>query len=119
MIAIVLFFLFLACMGVFLFVRILWMRKTAFYSGIVIFVLVIAANVFAFNQKNMRIHRNKGVVMIPAVSVRTSPDANSKELFQLHEGTVVKVRKTDGNWYEIEIINGSVGWLPKENIEII
>jgi tetratricopeptide (TPR) repeat protein len=118
-IAIVLFFLFLACMGVFLFVRILWMRKTAFYSGIVIFVLVIAANVFAFNQKNMRIHRNKGVVMIPAVSVRTSPDANSKELFQLHEGTVVKVRKTDGNWYEIEIINGSVGWLPKENIEII
>lgn len=118
-VSIVLFFLFLGCMGVYLFVRLLWMRKTAFYTGIVIFVLMIAANVFAFNQKNARIHRNNGVVMVPAVSIRTSPDPNSKELFQLHEGTTVKIRKTDGNWYEIEIANGSVGWIPKENIETI
>ncbi len=118
-IAIVLFFLFLGCMSIFLFVRILWMRKSAFYTGIVIFVLVIAANVFAFNQKNVRIHRNSAVIMAPAVSIRTSPDPNSKELFQLHEGTTVKIRKTDGDWHEIEIANGSVGWIPKEYIEII
>ena len=118
-IAIGLFFLFLGCMGIFLFVRILWMRKSAFYTGIVIFVLMIAANVFAFNQKNVRIHRNSAVIMAPAVSIRTSPDPNSKELFQLHEGTTVRIRKTDGDWYEIEIANGSVGWIPKDYIEII
>ena len=118
-IAIGLFFLFLGCMGIFLFVRILWMRKSAFYTGIVIFVLMIAANVFAFNQKNVRIHRNSAVIMAPAVSIRTSPDPNSKELFQLHEGTTVRIRKTDGDWYEIEIANGSVGWISKDYIEII
>ncbi|MGB4053843.1 MAG: SH3 domain-containing protein [Dysgonamonadaceae bacterium] len=118
-IAIVLFFLFLGCMGVFLFVRILWARKTAFYTGIVIFLLMIAANVFAFNQKNARIYRNSAVIMAPAVSIRTSPDSNSKELFQLHEGATVKIRKIDGDWYEIEIANGSVGWIPKDYIEII
>lgn len=106
-------------MGVFLFVRILWARKTAFYTGIVIFVLMIAANVFAFNQKNARIYRNSAVIMAPAVSIRTSPDSNSKELFQLHEGATVKIRKIDGDWYEIEIANGSVGWIPKDYIEII
>jgi uncharacterized protein YgiM (DUF1202 family) len=40
-------------------------------------------------------------------------------LFELHEGTKVKVRSSDGNWYEIEIANGSVGWTSKQNIEMI
>jgi hypothetical protein len=31
----------------------------------------------------------------------------------------VKIRNSDRNWYEIEIANGSVGWISKENVEII
>lgn len=118
-IAIVLFILFLLCFGMYLFVRILWLKKSAFYTGIVFFVLMICANIFAFNQKNLRVNRNTGIVLSAAISVTTSPDANSKELFQLHEGTKVTIRETEGNWYEIEIANGSVGWTQKETIEII
>ena len=63
---------------------------------------------------------SQGVVMMAAsASIMTSPDANSQELFRLHEGTKVKLNKTDGNWIEIEIANGSVGWTSKENVEII
>jgi len=40
-VAIILFVLFLICFGVYLFIRILWIRKTAFYSGIVFFILMI------------------------------------------------------------------------------
>ncbi|MGM2864648.1 SH3 domain-containing protein, partial [Bacillus cereus group sp. Bce021] len=46
----------------------------------------------------------------------TSPDVNSKELFRLHAGTKVKLNRTDGNWYEVEIANGSVGWTSKDNV---
>ncbi len=117
--AIGLFLLFLACVATFLFVRVLWLRKTAFYTGIVLLVLVIVANAFSFRQKDSRVHRNTAIVMAASASIMNSPDANSRELFRLHEGTKVKLNKTDGNWYEIEIANGSVGWTSKENIEII
>lgn len=117
--AVVFFIVFLSCIAAFLFVRRLWIRKTAFYAGIVIFVVVIVANVFAFSQKDDRINRNTAIVMAASASIMTSPDTNSQELFRLHEGTKVKLNKTDGNWIEIEIANGSVGWTSKENIEII
>ena len=80
---------------------------------------MLVANVFAFSQKNSRVNRNTGIVMAASASIMTSPDANSQELFRLHEGTKVKLNKTDGNWIEIEIANGSVGWTSKENVEVI
>ncbi|MDR1743201.1 MAG: SH3 domain-containing protein [Dysgonamonadaceae bacterium] len=118
-VGIALFIVFLVCVGVFLFVRVLWIKKTAFYAGIVFFIFMLFANAFAFNQRNARVHRKTAVIMAASASAMTSPDANSKELFRLHSGTKVRVTKSDGNWYEVEIANGSVGWISKENIEII
>jgi len=118
-ISIVLFILFLASVATFLFVRILWARKSAFYAGIVLFFLMIMTNLFAFSQKSERIHRNNAVVMVGAARVNASPAENSNTLFELHEGTKVKIRSNDADWYEIEIANGSVGWTSSQNIEII
>jgi len=118
-IGIVLFMLFLICMVVFLFVRYLWARKTAFYSGIVLFLLVMVTNIFAISQKRERLDRDSAIVMVGAVMVKASPDQNSNTLFELHEGIKVKIRNSDSNWLEIEIANGSVGWLSKEHVEII
>ena len=64
-------------------------------------------------------NRSTGIVMSASVSIYTSPDAHSQELFRLHEGSKVRIKRTEGNWFEIEIANGSVGWLQKKNIEII
>jgi tetratricopeptide (TPR) repeat protein len=113
------FLLFLGCIAVFMFVRLVWARKTAFYAGIVIFFLMIAANTFSFRQKNERINRDFAIVMLSGISIQASPDASSSELFRLHEGTKVRIRNSDGNWYEIEIDNGSVGWTLKQNVERI
>lgn len=118
-IGIVLFICMLYCVAAFLFGRILWVKKTAFYAGIVLIVLVFTANVFAFRQKNKLVERDYAIVMAAAASVHAEPKTSSNELFQLHEGTKVKVRSTDSNWCEIEIANGSVGWTTKDNIEVI
>lgn len=118
-IAIVLFLLFLLSVAVFLFVRILWARKTAFYTGIVLFIFMIIANSFSFRQKRERLRGDTAIVMVGAAAVNASPDVNSNQLFELHEGTKVKIRSSDGNWYEVEIANGSVGWTYEDNIEII
>ena len=118
-IAIVLFILLIAAVAIYLFVRVMWARKSAFYTGIVLFFLVIITNVLAFSQKNERIRGDSAIIMVGAAGVNASPDTNSNLLFELHEGTKVRVRSSDGNWYEVEIDNGSVGWTLRENVEII
>lgn len=66
-----------------------------------------------------RLRGDTAIVMVGAAAVNASPDVNSNQLFELHEGTKVKIRSSDGNWYEVEIANGSVGWTYEDNIEII
>jgi len=118
-IGIVCFLVFLVCLGAFLFFRVMWVKKVAFYAAIPVFIFVVAANIFSFGQKNKLIHRETGIVMTGSASVMASPDADSNELFLLHEGAKVRITNTDVNWFEVEIENGSVGWTPKENVEII
>ena len=71
----------------------LWLKKTSFYVGLFALLLTIVANIFAFNQKNLRLHRETGIVMSAAASIKTSPDINSMEIFQLHAGTKVKIKE--------------------------
>ena len=118
-ISLIFYLLFLSCVALFLFLRLLWARKTAFYSGILFLLLIIVTTSFAFSQKRERTQRNEAIVMVGAAAVNASPDMNSNRLFELHEGTKVSIRNSDGNWYEVEIANGSVGWTEQKNVEVI
>ena len=118
-IGVVVFILLIIAIGMYMISVQLAVRKISFYTGIILLSLVIMANVFAFNQKNKIANRSTGIVMSASVSVYTSPDSHSQELFRLHEGAKVKMKREEGNWVEIVIANGSVGWLQKKNIETI
>lgn len=117
--AVIFFVLFIGCVALFFFLRILWVRKTAFYAGLVLLLFTGITNAFAFSQKKERVQRDAAIVMVAAARANASPDVNSNHLFELHEGTKVTIRSSDGDWFEIEIANGSVGWMRKENVEII
>ena len=116
---IALFILFIVSTGVYMISSRLTIRKVSFYVSLVLLLLVIVSNVFAFKQKDKIVNRSTGIVMSASASIYTSPDAHSQELFRLHEGAKVRIKRTEGNWFEIEIANGSVGWLQKKNIETI
>ncbi len=118
-IAVVCCLLFIACLAVFFFSRRILMKKTAFYIGIVMIIVVVFSNIFTFAQKHKIEERDTAIVMVGSAPIVSSPDINSKELFVLHAGTKVSVTKEDRNWYEIEIDNGSVGWIQKDKLEII
>ena len=118
-IGIVLFLALIIAVGSYVISTQITVRKISFYSGIVLLTLVIIANAFAFKQKIKIVNRSTGIVMSASVSIYTSPDAHSQELFRLHEGSKVRIKREEGNWFEIVIANGSVGWLQKKNIEKI
>lgn len=118
-VGIVLFLTFVGSLFAFFFTQQILIKKTSFYIGLVVVIFCIFANIFAYRQKQKVELRETAVIMAASVSVVSSPDINSKELFRLHVGTKVRITKDDRNWLEIEIDNGSVGWVQRDKIEII
>ncbi|MDR1585512.1 MAG: SH3 domain-containing protein [Prevotellaceae bacterium] len=57
--------------------------------------------------------------MVGVVVVKSSPDKRGTDLFQLHEGTKVTVKSVLGEWSEVEVGNGNIGWLESAGIEKI
>lgn len=117
--SVVSFILFIMCLFLFFFNQKILLKKVGFYFGVVLFVLLILSNIFAFRQKNRLENRCTAIVMMGSSQVAGSPATGSKTIFTLHAGTKVKIRKEDGNWYEIEIADGNIGWINKSEIEII
>ena len=78
------------------------------------------SNVFAYQQKDLLVHRRGAIVVAPAVTVKSTPAKQGTDLFILHEGT--KVTITDGSmkdWKGIRLADGKEGWIETRQIELI
>ncbi len=118
-IAAVFFILALPSLLIFIFGRNKLMRKSFFYIGFV-FILISALSVlFAKIQMDHLLDHDEGIIITGAVVVKGSPDQSGTELFQLHEGTKVAVESELGEWYEIKLANGSIGWIEIKHVEKI
>jgi len=118
-ISIICFILTLALIGVFIFARVIWMKKAAFFTGIFVLIISVVSFVFSNNQKNKLIAHDYAIIFAPTVTTKSSPDAKGTELFPLHEGTKVKIKRKLDNWIEIQLENGHVGWIQSSAAEII
>jgi hypothetical protein len=116
---IICFLLFIGCMLLFFFSRWRRMRKIGFYLGLLFVISVVFANIFAKNQKRALINHTHAIVFSPTVTVKGSPNQSGTDLFILHEGTKIFIRSTLGEWNEIELEDGNVGWMPSNDIELI
>lgn len=118
-VGIVCFILFIGCLILFFFSKWIYLKKIGFYLGILFLMMVIFSNIFAGNQKSELMDRKGAIVFAPTVTVKSSPDASGTDLFILHEGTKVSIKSKLGDWSEIEMVDGNVGWMPSKDIEII
>ena len=60
-----------------------------------------------------------GIILSPKVSIVSEPNISGTEIFILHEGTKVEIKRVLDNWYEIKIADGKTGWLKTETLELI
>lgn len=104
--------LFLLALGVFLLSGRPVIKRSGFYSALFLLLLGLLSYTFAYKNHYRQTHHTHGIIFEPSVTVKSSPDENSVDLFVLHEGTKVQLSDSLNSWVKIKIANGSVGWVP-------
>jgi tetratricopeptide (TPR) repeat protein len=94
-------------------------KKSSFYGGIVLICFGVISIFIANRQVNYFNHHHQAIVFSSTVTAKSSPDAAGKPMFVVHEGTKVNVMETNATWIEIELPNGSAGWVTSTDVKEI
>lgn len=115
-----LFILFFVFLSLFFFSNNLSLRKTGLFLSALCIIFCILGNICAYQQRSFALNNVKGVIMSPAVTVKSTPTENGSDLFVIHEGTCVEIKDSSlKDWLEIQIADGKLGWIPKKTLELI
>ena len=81
-------------------------------------VVILGTNLFVRELGVGRAER--GVILAEEVPVRSAPaDQDDLTLFEIHEGTRVRIDQRAGDWAEIVLEDGKVGWVPADVMGVI
>ena len=118
--AIISFIIFLLALSLYIFGKQLVLKKLGLLFAGLCLIITIVANIFASQQKSLLINRQTAIIMSPSVTAKSTPDVGGTDLFILHEGHKILVKDaTMKDWCEIQLEDGSIGWIPRDVIEII
>jgi len=116
---IVLLILSLTAVCIYLTSRVLTVRKLFFWSGMLLFLLFFITLNAARQKAHYQKTSHEAIVFTPTLTVKSSPDQASTDLFVIHEGIKVTLLDKIGEWQEIRIANGSIGWLRTSDLRMI
>lgn len=114
------FILFIVSLCLFIFSKLIVLKKTGFIGCILFLILTLCANLFAHQLKERLVNRDQAIVTTASVAVRSTPSESGTSLFILHEGRKVSIKDNSmSEWKEIRLEDGKVGWVPMSSIEMI
>ena len=94
----------------------MWGRGVAIVCGVL--VLVFGINLFSIELGLGE--PVEAIVLAEEVSVQSAPsDDLALQVFTIHEGTKTRIDQQTGEWAEIVLADGKVGWVRVEVLEII
>ena len=108
----------LATLIIMFFSKTLNYKRLSLVFAILFFSISFSTFVMAAKMKNITSGENSGIIM-NVVTVKSSPDEASTDLFILHEGLKVEIEDFLNNWYEIKLQDGRVGWVKTEFLGVI
>jgi len=118
-ISIALFVLLIASLFAYFFSSFSWLKKVGFYTTLFSLFFTILSLTYSARKYYETINPDMAILFTPTVTVKSSPDKSGTDLFLLHEGIKVRIKSELGNWKEIEIEDGNVGWVESKHLVII
>lgn len=113
------FFLALAGVAAFLFLDSVALRKTGFFSAIAFAILAVISISVSLDKRSESLYCSRAIIMTQSADLSTSPDKNGIRMTVLHEGTDVTILDSLGDWVEVRLRDGNIGWLKLSDIEKI
>lgn len=95
------------------------LKRLSFYLGTL--TLIISLTVWSFSRHNkidITSHK-EAIVLVPTITVTSSPNESGTKIFVLHEGAKVGITDQLNDWVEIRLSDGHKGWVKAETIEAI
>ncbi|GAA0714919.1 tetratricopeptide repeat protein [Aquimarina litoralis] len=93
-------------------------KKRLFFLGSWVSLLIaVFAVVFAFKQYGYITNNQYAIIFAQESTVKSEPNLRSEEVFELHEGTKVKVTETVNDWKKIKLPDGKIGWIPATDLK--
>lgn len=94
-------------------------RRMLFVGSAIFFLTTLLSIAFAAYRHSEVVNRSAAIIMAPKVDARSEPRTEGTKLFVLHKGTKVTVLKEEDGWSEVQLANGTVGWMPPSTLERI
>ncbi len=94
-------------------------RKISFWIGVLIFLVSVITFNFSKKQKWAIENEPEAVVLTPSVVVKGSPDESGTQLFLIHEGLKLNIIDEVGEWREIKLSDGNVGWVKISDLIVV
>lgn len=79
--------------------------------GLVLAILLV----FSYTSAMRRSYSNKGVVMTQDAELMATPQQGKSQAL-IPEGTTLRVEGVRNNWVEVQLPDGRMGWLQKEQV---
>ena len=94
-------------------------QRVAFSVALVSVLFCAISGIGVYQQLRGERADRAAIVFSPSVSVKSAPDAQSTDLFVIHEGVKVELTDEVGDWKKVRLADGKIGWLPVEVIQLI
>ena len=94
-------------------------RKISFWTGIFLLALMSVSLLFSFSSYREYSRQSSAIIFTPTITVKSSPNEGSVDLFVIHEGTKVVITDLVEGWSEVRLANGNVGWVRTETFRHI
>ena len=105
--------------GVFILSKQRKIKIVGFWLGIFFFLLSVFSFGLSYQKYIYSQKHHEAIVFTPTITIKSSPNNNSVDLFVIHEGSKLIITDKVNDWYEIRIANGGVGWLLQSSVKVI
>ncbi|MES2627859.1 MAG: SH3 domain-containing protein, partial [Bacteroidota bacterium] len=87
------------------------LKKAGFFAGSLFLVLSFVLLYLTLSTESDLENNKWAIVTSDKADAFTEPKSGSAITFVIHEGTKVRVTQRNGDWTEIQLANGSTGWV--------
>lgn len=94
-------------------------KRISFWVSIAFLSMTILTVILAVQSYHDIHSEEEAIIFTPTVTVKSSPNQGSVDLFVIHEGTKVSITDEIDGWSEIRIADGNKGWVRKDTYRTI